>query len=129
VNLSAYAGERVRFAWVAVNANGNNLFIDNIEFFQSDDPNPPTVAPPFLIYNLNPQDPDGFTITFNLQERMPVGYEVIDLLGRTLTEAEIGYVLNQTFEIDAEGVSAGLHIVRIRIGEQFYSQKVYLNGN
>lgn len=129
VDLSAYAGERVRFAWLAVNANGNNLFIDNIEFFQSDDPNPPTAAPPFLIYNLNPQNPDAFTITFNLQERMPVGYEVIDLLGRTLTNAEIGYVLNQTFEIDAGGAAAGLYIVRIRVGDRYYSQKVYLDGN
>jgi hypothetical protein len=34
INLSEYVGhEDVRIAFVARNGNGNNLYIDNIEFF------------------------------------------------------------------------------------------------
>ncbi len=55
INLTAYAGESsVRIAFVFVNANGNNIYLDNIEFFVSETPiivsNSMSVYPnPFLL--------------------------------------------------------------------------------
>lgn len=129
VNLNALAKEKnARLAFVVTNANGNNLYLDNIEFFASDNPNPPTIDGQFLIYGTNPSDPGSFYLTFNLTEPQAVGYDVIDVMGRSIASAQIENVLNQTFLIDGGNAADGIYIVRLRIGSQYHSTKVYI-GN
>lgn len=127
VPLNVLTGEtNARIAFVFKNSRGNNLYIDNIEFFVSDNPNPNRVIPPYYIYNTDPSDPGDFYLTFNLPERQPVHYEVIDIMGQTLVEAEISDVLNQTFLIDAGIVRNGMYIIRLRIADEHFATKVFL---
>ncbi len=127
-NLNALAGEPdVRLAFVAINDQGNNVYLDNIEFFISDTPDPYAAQPPFQVYGTDPTSPDEFYITFNLPEQSTVGYEVVDMMGRTLVSEQVGYVLNQTFSVDAGNVSPGIYILRIRIGTNIYASKIYLS--
>ncbi|HEY9045280.1 MAG TPA: choice-of-anchor J domain-containing protein, partial [Ohtaekwangia sp.] len=86
INLTALAGqEQVRLAFVFTNDNGSNVYLDNIEFYTSDDPNPNAVKNPFVVYDSDPITPNDFYITFNLSERQPVQYQLVDVMGRQVT--------------------------------------------
>lgn len=127
VSLTQIAGvPEARLAFVFTNANGNNLYLDNIEFFASDDPNPTEIDELFLIHGTS--TPGSFFITFNLDEPGPVGYEVLDVTGRTLVQAEIRQVLNQTFEIQTGRAATGIYILRLRIGGKYYASRVFVQG-
>lgn len=129
VTLNNLAGEpNARLAFVATNANGNNLYLDNLEFFNSDDPNPKPIDGLYLIYGTSPSQPGNFYITFNLDEPKLVGYQVIDMMGRSIAATEIENVLNQTYLIDAGRVATGIYIVRLHIGSKFYASRVYIQG-
>lgn len=129
VPLNQLAGNAdARLAFVFINANGNNVYLDNLEFFASDDPDPRQIDELFLVHGTNPTAPGSFNITFNLNEPGPVGYEIIDVTGRTLVQAELRQVLNQTFRIDAGRVATGIYILRLRIGGRYYATRVFLRG-
>ena len=118
-----------RLAFVVTNANGNNLYLDNLEIFASDDPDPKEVDDLFLVYGTDPSTPGSFYITFNLEEARPVGYEVIDVTGKTIVATEVGQVLNQTFLIDAGGTATGIYILRLRIGDVYYAKKIFMQAS
>lgn len=129
VSLNQLAGNpEVRLAFVFINANGNNLFLDNLEFFASDDPNPRQIDELYLVHGTDPATPGSFYITFNLNEPGPVGYEILDVTGKTIVHAEIGQVLNQTFLIDAGRAATGIYILRLRIAGRYYASRVFLRG-
>jgi hypothetical protein len=127
VNLTAFAGQsNVRLAFVFTNDNGNNIFIDNIEFFVSDDPAPNSVTNPFVVYSNDPVTPSDFYITFNLEERQSVEYELMDMVGRQIVSQELTDVLNQTYKVNAEHTSTGIYFLRMQIGQNYYITKVYM---
>lgn len=129
VILNDLAGEgNVRVAFVVTNANGNNMYLDNIEFFTSDDPDPYPIDNLYLIYGTSPEDPGNFYITFNLPESQTVGYEIVDTMGRQIVSEQIESVLNQTYLIDAGYVATGIYIVRLKIGSEYHATKVFLEN-
>jgi hypothetical protein len=129
VTLNTLSGEEdARLAFVVSNDNGNNLYLDNIEFFTSDNPNPVTIQSNFLIYGTGLESPGNFYLTFNLAEPQPVGYEIINTIGQQVVSAELGNVLNQTYLIDAGNVGTGIYIVRLNIGGQYYASRVFLSN-
>jgi len=127
VTLNQIAGSpTARLAFVFTNANGNNLYLDNLEFFASDNPDPVEIEDLFLVHAST--TPGSFLITFNLDEPGPVGYEILDVTGRTVARAELRQVLNQTFEIDAGRAATGIYILRLRIGQKYYATRVFIAG-
>lgn len=127
VKLTDFAGKsNVRLAFVFTNDNGNNIYIDNIEFFVSDDPNPNSVNNPFVVYDSDPITPSDFYITFNLTERQSVQYELTDTMGRQVVAQQLDDVLNQTYEVNAEHTSTGIYFLRLQIGQNYYTTKVYM---
>ena len=125
LSLTSLAGfTDVRIAFVATSEQGNNIYVDNIEFFVSDDPFP--IDPenkPFAIYW---GSDGGAMITFNLSERQDVGYFLCDMMGRQISNALLPDMLNQTIPISGIN-SPGIYIVRLQIGNKFYPTKVYLS--
>ena len=114
---AALAGQsQVRIAFVFVNGNGNNIYLDNIEFFVSETPivvaNSMEVYPnPFL---LSTQNQNPLSVTFSLPEKGPVLIEVIDMVGRVLINETPQNVLNQTYTISAPDLPVGIYIVRAK---------------
>lgn len=130
ITLNQLAGKRdARLAFVVTNANGNNLYLDNLEIFTSDDPDPKEVEDLFLVYGTDPSMPGSFYVTFNLDEPQPVGYEIIDVTGKTIVGTEVGQVLNQTFLIDAGRTATGIYILRLRIGDKYYATKIFMQAS
>jgi hypothetical protein len=130
IDLEKYVGESsVRIAFVISNANGNNFYLDNLEFFVTAIPSTIDIGSPFDIFGYDLQDPtnSALQIGFNLQERQNVNIQVIDLLGREQLRASYADVLNQIYSIPAETPgAAGVYIVRVQIGDKFYSRRILL---
>ena len=126
VNLNSLAGsDNIRIAFVATSDAGSNIYIDNIEFFTSDNPDPiETEGKPFSIYW---NQSGGVDITFNLNERQHVELSVVDIMGRELTRASLPEMLNQTFTVPAGNVPSGLYVIRVEVGKKYYTTKVYLS--
>jgi hypothetical protein len=130
INLSAFAGEKeVRIAFVFTNANGNNIYIDNIEFFVSENPvvidNSISVYPnPFIISEQS--DQNQLSVTFNLEEKGPVLIEVIDMVGRILISETQQNVLNQTYTFSVPDMPTGAYIVRARAARGIFSKRVII---
>ncbi|MBI3220970.1 MAG: choice-of-anchor J domain-containing protein [Bacteroidetes bacterium] len=121
--LSNLAGESsVRLAFVATNGNGNNLYLDNIEFFTSENSQPVAVEAPYSIYGglVSP-----LKITFNLDTRQSAFVQVFNLMGQLITELTISDVLNQTFPIEMPNQGNGIYLVRVQTDTQVSAKKVY----
>ncbi|HEX6222851.1 MAG TPA: choice-of-anchor J domain-containing protein, partial [Chryseolinea sp.] len=129
INLNAYAGENdVRIAFVFVSANGNNIYLDNIELFVSETPfvvgEPMSVYPSPFILQAQPENP--LQVTFSLAEKGPVVIELIDLTGRVLASETPPNVLNQTYIISVPDIQAGMYIVRAKSGMGTFSKRVII---
>ncbi|CAN5322057.1 hypothetical protein BH23BAC1_BH23BAC1_43020 [soil metagenome] len=122
LDLTQYVGEEnLRIAFIATNGYGNNIFLDDIEFFVSADPDP--VAGPennFILYP-NPASED-IRATFNLSQRENVYISLFDNIGRLMFRSEFPNTLNQTYHFDLGGISSGVYLLRIQ-GERFNNTK------
>lgn len=99
IDLSKYAGQTgVRLAFVGVNDFGNNLFIDNIQFFISDRTTSLDLDENQMIVYPNPALGD-FYITFNLLDRSSVDLRIIDPMGRVVWNKQLPNILNQTLGV------------------------------
>src|SRR5439155_1370629 len=115
--------ENVRIAFVATNGHGNNLYIDNIEFFMDDLESRNTVEGLYSVYG---GAGTPVQVTFNLPERELVRLEVYDLLGHVVADNLLPDTLNQTYTIDFPQESVGLYIVRIQTPTTASSTKVLM---
>jgi hypothetical protein len=83
---------------------------------------------PFVVYDSDPITPSNFYITFNLTERQPVQYELVDVMGKQVVAQQLQDVLNQTYEVNAEKTSNGIYFLRLKIGELYYTTKVFVDN-
>lgn len=124
VNLSSYVGKsNLRFAFVANTNNGNNLYIDNIEFFVDDNPNPVKIKNSFSVYGPS----NDVKLTFNLAERMPVSLQIYNSIGQLMLNNELPETLNQTYSFDLGTFSTGVYIFRVIMGNDVGAVRVVLS--
>jgi len=126
LNLNSLAGKSgVRLAFVMENQGGNNVFVDNVEFFMSDNPLPVDPgAKPFVIYWDDNWDAN---ITFNLAEKQNVDFTLTDMMGREVHRTILPDILNQTVLVPVGLSSRGLYIVRLHIDKKYYNTKIYVS--
>lgn len=128
VNLNSVAGQQnVRIAFVIRNANGNNLYLDNIEFFITTDPDPIDIEGLYAIYgyDLSNTERSDLMITFNLPKRQDVRFSIVNALGQMETDGILSDVLNQTFPLNvSHRLPPGVYIIRLRIEGRFYSTRI-----
>lgn len=131
VNLSSLAGETdVRIAFVVRNGHGNNLYIDNIEFFTTANPSTIEIDDLYSVYGYNLGEPSltNLQITFNLPERQDVRFSVINIAGQMETDGILKDVLNQTFPLNlSQRLPPGVYFIRVLIGKKFYTSKVIVS--
>ncbi|MGE4017179.1 MAG: M43 family zinc metalloprotease [Cyclobacteriaceae bacterium] len=123
VNLNNLAGQSsVRLAFVATNDNGNNVFIDNIELYNDDNPDPPVIESIFDIYTVGAE----IKITFNLSNKDVVRLQVYNTVGQVLVDNQLGDTLNQTYSIDMSQQQTGIYIVRLQFDNAVSATKVFM---
>ena len=132
-DLSKFAGkEQVRIAFVFTNGNGNNIYIDNIEFYLTNDPQSSYDFDPFedrFAFSVHPSPfslstDAALSATFNLPEKRPVLIEMIDMNGRLVLRETPANVLNQTYEFFVPDIPAGTYLIRAITGDEIFTDKV-----
>lgn len=123
VNLSDFAGQPdVRVAFEVINAYGNNLYLDDIEFYTSatDEPVSRVLDENAFRVFPNPYNPSSalnangsLKIAFNLLERQNVSVQLIDSRGRLVGNQQFPFTLNQTYHFDFSALPTGVYIIRV----------------
>nr|WKN36822.1 choice-of-anchor J domain-containing protein [Tunicatimonas sp. TK19036] len=113
VDLSQFAGEPdVRVAFESVNGYGNTIYLDDIEFFISDDSEP--ISTDENSYKLFPNPtPDFLNVVFNLRNRETVMLAIYNSQGQTVANLTYPNTLNQTYDIDLSTFPRGVYILRV----------------
>jgi len=124
INLSTLTGNaQTRLAFVATADNGNNLFIDNIEFFISDNMFPVSINDKFKVYGSGSQ----VFVTFNLAEKSAAQLRIYNSVGQLVLSNQLNDVLNQTYELTlAQGT--GIYIVHVQAGNLVGADRVWLTN-
>lgn len=128
--LNDYAGDdQVRIAFVVNNANGNDVYLDNIEFFTTDAPDLISIPQQYSIYGYDRESllQTDLKITFNLSQRQDVPYAIVDMMGRLHGDGVLKDVLNQTWPLEAEEkLKPGVYIVRMKIGGKPVADRILI---
>jgi len=129
VNLNAFAGEdQVRIAFEVTNGNGNNIYLDDIELFVSDDSDPLIFDETTVNIFPNPSATGSFKITFNLNEKEDIFISVFDRMGKEAFQNFFPNTLNQTYDFDLKGNSAGIYFLKIS-GQQINTvRRIFINN-
>jgi hypothetical protein len=126
INLNSVAGlNDVRIAFVVTNGQGNNLYINNIEVYNDDVPNPPKIDDLYSLYSGGPEG-DDFKLTFNFDNKQDVKIDVYDATGRQMFSKTELNVLNQTFGITLPGKPSGMFIIHLRSQALVSARKIYI---
>lgn len=127
VNLDTLAGKKnIRLAFVATNAHGNNLYLDNIELFAGDDTNPPITPLPYQLYYSDRATQYSVALTFNLPEKTDVRLQIFSIMGQVVADNILPATLNQTYYFDLSVQSTGIYLFRLQIDNQVTTTKVYI---
>lgn len=117
--------DNVRLAFIASSFLGNPIFIDNLELYAG---NASIKIPIEEVVAIYPTASGDLNITFNVEEKQAVAVSVFDMMGRTIVKGVEPQALNQTKSVDLQGFQTGVYIVHINVGNQFYSQKVFIQA-
>jgi Pregnancy-associated plasma protein-A/CARDB len=124
IDLNQLAGKsNLRFAFIATAQNGNNQYLDNIEFFIDDDSDPLAVEEGYSVYGEADQD---LRVTFNLAERQPVDLRIYNMNGQLILQNTLPETLNQTYFFDMGFQSTGIYIVKVQYGSTVSARRIYI---
>ena len=128
VDLSDYAGlDSIRVAFVATNDGGNNLFLDDIEFFVENNPfSAQLPEDDFIRVFPNPTRNNNVNLAFNLQNRQDLQLTVVDTYGHTIYNKPLGLVLNQTILLEMPGLKQGVYFFKLTGNEFNHSLRVVI---
>ena|SRR5688572_14948110 len=80
---------------------------------------------PFVLFGTDFQGSGGFYISFDLESRQNVRYQLVDMMGRQIAAQDLKAVLDQTYQVQASSISSGAYIVRLVIDRKCYSEKIF----
>jgi len=126
VYLDDLIGEdNARLAFIVTNDNGNNLYLDNIEFFIDDDQSPVTITSLYKVYPSSTST-SSFDITFNLPEKEDAHLQIYNLMGQIIVDNLLPETLNQTYTVDFGAQASGLYIVKVQTSTEVGATKIFL---
>jgi hypothetical protein len=84
-----------------------------------------TADKPYVLYGTDFHGSGGFNISFNLETRQTVQYQLVDMMGRQVAAQDLREVLDQTYRVQANSITSGAYIVRLMIDRKCYTEKVF----
>jgi len=128
IDLASYVGENnVRLAFLAVNDYGNNLYLDDVEFYTTSTENiVPTARNSYTLFP-NPTNDGQFKLAFNTSERQEVIIFIYDQMGRLINMESYKNTLNQTYFYDLTGFRTGVYFITAKGKDFVRSKKLIIN--
>ena len=80
---------------------------------------------PYVLFGTDLHGSGGFYISFNLETRQTVRYQLVDMMGRQIAAQDLKEVLDETYRVQANSISSGAYIVRLMIDRTCYSEKIF----
>ncbi len=117
--------ESLRIAFVFTNGNGNNLFIDNIEFINTGNSTRPQFDH-WVGFYPNPVS-KYINVSFNLSQKQDVTVQLVDILGQVYRQSEYTQLLNETIQLDVQELS-GLFFLIIKESNAHFIEKVIIRN-
>ncbi|WP_224995701.1 T9SS-dependent choice-of-anchor J family protein [Cesiribacter sp. SM1] len=129
ISLQELVGQSdVRVAFVATGQNGAAVFVDEIEFFLSDQPTPAPL-PERNSVSLYPNPARGeFNLFFNMENPQgeAVVVELFNTNGSFISRKNFPNTLNQIYTLQVPDLPAGIYYLRIRSASLNTSRKLVL---
>ncbi len=127
INLDTLSGKQnIRLAVVATNEHGNNIYIDNLQIFQGDDPRPIIPDESYTLYYSTRNSQSDLALSFNLPERTDVRLQIYSVMGEVISDKMLPETLNQTYYFDFGIYTAGIYLFRLQIDDQVSTTKVFI---
>ena len=104
----------------------NNLYLDNIEFYADDNPEPLTFVEKLRMYP-NPAIGGRFNLTFNLQQKENVQIIIFDVVGNEVSRSEYPNTLNQTYPFDLTGNMDGIYLIKTNSPSLNKTSRIFIN--
>ena len=112
LSLNDYLGEpNVQLVFIGLNDHGNNVYLDNIEFFVTEYD---SVRPPESSFSIepNPIENNELNVEFNLPFNDDVTIVIYDTQGQIIDQYLLPNTLNQTYAINMGNRPSGVYILR-----------------
>ncbi|MGB3468455.1 MAG: choice-of-anchor J domain-containing protein, partial [Cyclobacteriaceae bacterium] len=116
--------DQIRVAFVTINGNGNNIYLDNIAFFDTSEPNILDNGNKLTVFP-NPAI-DEFFISLDLPEKESVEITIFDISGRVVNRRDLPNALNQRVTVTVPGLR-GVYFVYVK-GKNINESKRILMG-
>lgn len=130
INLSQYTGQKaLRFAFVGINDNGNNIYIDNVRIVLR----PQTTEEEVNGYleltkalQIYPNPGEGrFNLFFNVYEPLDIQVNVYNSAGQQVYAQLITQAID-AYEIDLSNLPAGMYLVNASSGNKKATKKIVI---
>ncbi len=80
---------------------------------------------PYVLFGTDLHGSGGFYISFSLETRQTVRYQLVDMMGRQIAAQDLKEVLDETYQVQARSISNGAYIVRLMIDRTCYTEKIF----
>jgi hypothetical protein len=111
LNLSQYAGETdLNIAFVIINQNGNNIFLDNIEFFDVATPPIYEISRAMAVFPNPARGRLQVMFDFNVKEEIEL--RLVSFSGDIVLSKRFPNTLNQVYAIDDLKLPDGMYIIQ-----------------
>ena len=117
--------ESLRIAFVFTNGNGNNLFLDNIEFINTGNSKRPQFDT-WVSFYPNPVS-DYLNVSFNLPKKQDVIIQLVDISGQTHRQLEYTQLLNETVQLEIQDLSGLFFLIITGANERFIEKVIFKN--
>ena len=113
IPLNDYLGEPdVQLVFIGVNDHGNNVYLDDIEFFVTEYD---SIRPAERSFNVEPKmDDNQLDIEFNLDQKDDLEVAVYSITGQLIDQYSFPGTLNQSYALELRGRPTGVYVVRVR---------------
>ncbi|WP_176214645.1 T9SS-dependent choice-of-anchor J family protein [Reichenbachiella faecimaris] len=125
VNLDDFVGaSEVRVAFVVTNQNGNNLYLDNIEFYESSEV--PIVIEESMKSFPNPAN-EYVEVKFNFNIKEEILLRIVSLDGDVIAEQIFPNTLNQVYRLNQiQTVPNGMYLLQVLGNNTNLSDKILI---
>ena len=125
-DISQYSGNpQMRLALRIHNNNGNNLHLDNLEFYLSSDLNPVNPTGKITGPYPNPTTDGAFSVTLGLDKKEVLEFRIMTMEGKTILFDRTENALNQTIHFNYPFLADGLYIFSVQ-GQSFSTVKRFM---